>query len=173
MDWTGIIKSVAPTLGAAIGGPMGGVATKYLAEKFLGDGNADPKALEQAILSASPDDLVRIKELDQGFKLRMEELGVDLERIAVDDRKSARELAKANMWPQIVLSTIFIIGYFVVLGLLVGGVVALPDNVRDMANILMGVLTAGIPMILRFWFGGSPQDEAHMDRIYNSVPSDR
>lgn len=167
-----ILGSVAPTVATAMGGPMAGVATKFVAGALLGKENCTTKELETAILSASPEQLAKLREIDANFEVEMKRLDVDLESIAVNDRKSARELAKGNMWPQIALSIIFIGGYFWMLYALFSGDIELTQGVRDMANILIGVLTAGIPMILRFWFGGSPQDEAHMDRIYNSVPKE-
>jgi len=171
MNWKKIVAGVAPTLATALGGPLAGTATKYIAGQLLGDENASEAEIEAAILNATPEDLMNLRKIDNDFKLEMKRLDVDLEKMAVDDRKSARSLAeKTNLWPQIVLSVLFIGGYFGILYLLFSGTITLDGSIRDMANILLGVLTAGIPMILRFWFGGSPQDEAHMNKIYNSVP---
>lgn|GEM_PF-1688733 len=170
-DFLKVLGSVAPAVATAMGGPMAGVATKFVAGALLGKPDADTEELQAAILSASPQDLVKLKKINADFELEMKRLDVDLQAIAVDDRKSARELAKADMKPQIWLSSVFICGYFALLWTLFSGTVTVSPSIRDMANILLGVLTSGIPMILRFWFGGSPQDEAHMDRIYNSTPN--
>jgi hypothetical protein len=170
MSWKKIVGGLAPTIATALGGPLAGTATKYLANSLLGKDNATEDELAAAISMASPEQLGKLRKIDNEFKQKMRELDIDLERIAVEDRKSARDLAQSDMRPQIALSTLFVAGYFAILWLLFSGTIVLGDNIRDMANILLGVLTSGIPMILRFWFGGSPQDEAHMHRIYNSVP---
>ena len=169
-DWKKIVKTFAPSVATALGGPMAGVATKFVAGALLGNENATQSDLETAILSAKPDTLAKLRNIDADFKIEMKRLDVDLERMAVDDRGNARELAKQDMRPQIWLSTIFVGGYFALLWVLFSGAVVIDDSIRDMSNILLGVLSAGIPMILRFWFGGSPHDREHMDRIYNSTP---
>jgi len=170
MSWKKIVAGIAPTLATALGGPFAGMAVKAIGNKLIGKENAQEAEVEAALLSATPDQLLKIKELDSEFALEMKRLDVDLEALAVSDRSSARELFRVNIWPQITLSVLFIGGYFTILWALFGGTIMLDPSIRDMSNILLGVLTAGIPMILRFWFGGSPQDEAHMDRIYNSTP---
>jgi len=55
MNWQELVKSVAPMIGTALGGPFAGMATKWLAGKLLGDENADAAALEAAITNASPE----------------------------------------------------------------------------------------------------------------------
>lgn len=170
-DFLKILGSVAPAVATAMGGPMAGVATKFVAGALLGKPDCTAKELETAILSASPEQLAQLRKINADFEVEMKRLDVDLQAIAVDDRKSARDLAKSDMRPQIWLSSVFICGYFALLWMLFSGTVVISPSIRDMANILLGVLTSGIPMILRFWFGGSPQDEMHMDRIYNSVPN--
>ena len=155
MSWKDIVKTVAPTIGVALGGPMGGAATKFLADKFLGGDGGDTKDLESFILGASPEQLAELKKVDNEFKIKMRELDIDVFAIETKDRDSARGLFKVNIWPQIVLSTIFINGYFVILYMLFSGEVAITDSMRDVVNILLGVLTAAVPQILSFWFGSS------------------
>ena len=85
----------------------------------------------------------------------MERLGVDVYRLEVEDRKDARGMAKSNMWPQIILSAVFIGGYFLVLYSLFSGNVKISAELKDISNILLGVLTASFPAIMSFWFGSS------------------
>lgn len=174
MDWKKVVSGVAPALATALAGPLAGTAVSFLAKEFLGDEKATEDQIGQAILTASPDALLKLQEINKAFEIQMKALNVNLEALAVEDRKSARNMAVhadlMNMLPHILLSAVFIGGYFWLLWLLFSGRVQLHDNVRDMGNILLGVLTAGIPMILRFWFGGSPGDERNMDRIYNAIP---
>lgn len=155
MNWKGIIKNIAPTLASALGGPMAGVATKFIAEKLLGKSSATDEELQMAIFNASPAELARLREIDNEFAVEMAKLGVDVFRIEVDDRKSARDMAKVNMWPQIGLSILFIAGYFTLLSVILSGDIVIPENLRDTSSILLGVLTTSIPMIMQFWFGSS------------------
>ena len=167
MDWKKTLATVAPTLATAFGGPLAGLAAN-VAMEALGVDSEDK--LEAAVLSGDPQALFKLKEAEQNLKIKMRELGIEESKLAVDDRKSAREMFRVNIWPQITLSVLFIGGYLALIFMIFSGQFALNDSIRDMANILLGVLTSGIPMILRFWFGGSPNDDEQMNKIYNSVP---
>jgi hypothetical protein len=39
-SWKDIIRSIAPTIGTALGGPLAGTATKFIADKMLGKADA-------------------------------------------------------------------------------------------------------------------------------------
>ena len=155
MDWKDIVKSIAPTLGTALGGPMGGMAVKFLGDKLLGSESASETDVADFISSASPDTLLQVKGLENDFKTKMKELEVDVFKLETEDRKDARTLAKFNMWPHITLSAIYVIGYFLVLSSILTGKVQIPVESREQVNILIGIMTAAIPMILQFWFGSS------------------
>lgn len=165
-NWKEFVGSVAPTLATALGSPIAGIATKAIAGALLGDENAPEKAIEQALASASPDTLLKLKEADHAFKAKMEELGVDLERIAAGDRDSARKMAIATtMLPQIVLASIFVIGFVAILYAVFTGNAAVDGNTKEIGNILLGILSAGIIQILNFFFGssaGSLEKTRHM-----------
>lgn len=155
MNWKDIVKGVAPVLGGALGGPFGGVAAKVLADKLLGNPNADVKDIEQFILGASPEQLAVLKRLDQQFEKDMAELGFKKEELHVRDRESAREMAKVDMKPQIILSVIYTLGYCLVLYAFMGGDVEILDNTKAEFNMVLGVMTAAQVQILNFWFGSS------------------
>ena len=154
MNWKDLVKDVAPVLGGALGGPYGAMAAKWLSGKLVGE-NASPDALQKVIETADPQTFVKIKELDQQFKLEMEKLGLSREQLEVDDRKSARDLFKTNIWPQIVLSAIYVLGYFIALALVLTGTVKIDQNIQMLVNVLIGVLTASVTQIMNFWFGSS------------------
>lgn len=159
MNWKAIVKNVAPVIGGALGGPFGAAATKALANVLTGSEDADEAAIEQAVLSASPETLARLRESDQQFQVQMAELGFKTDQLHAHDRASAREMAQVNMWPQIILSVTFIVGYFTVLTT-VHGLIKTPDEEINsqliaFASGLLGLLTGEIPRIMAFWFGSS------------------
>jgi len=167
-DWKSLVKTVAPVLGTALGGPFGGMATKWLSGKLLGDEDAGEEALAQAISSANPEMFVRIKELNLEFKQEMARIGLEEKQLVVEDRKSARELFKVNIWPQIILSIVYIAGYFTILGVVLTGKVNVDPDLKSLVNILIGVLTGTIPMIMQFWFGsslGSKEKTKHLTEL--------
>lgn len=161
-----LIQHIAPTLAAALGGPFAGVATKFIADKLIGDSKKEQGFagnIEQVLgdLLNDSGNLQKLKELDREFETKMRELEVDVFKLEVEDRKDARAMAKDNQMPQIVISLLFITAYF---SLLVWIFYTETSDVLNMKKgenslmgefqILMGVLTAGIPQILSFWFGG-------------------
>lgn len=153
--WKQIIGKLAPVLATALGGPLAGTATKFLAGKLLGNPDASESELEIAISGATPELLAEIKQMDQDFELQMRQLDIDVYDMDVKDRTSARDMAKTNMWPQIVLSTLFVIGYFGIIYLFLTGTIEMEDDVKPVIMVLVGVLTAAIPQILNFWLGSS------------------
>ena len=60
---------------------------------------------------------------------------------------------------QILLSMLFVAGYFLVLSEFIHGRIAVPIEWKDTLQTLLSLLTAGVLMILQFWFLRSrPQD---------------
>lgn len=157
MSWKDIVRKVAPTLGTALGGPLAGTAVKFIADQVLGRPEASEDEVAEFVLSASPDKLVELKRIDADFKVRMKEIGVDVFKLEVEDRKSARDLAKVDMRPQIVLSALFITGYFAILGVVLFYLQGadLSEGIKTLAVALIGVITGEVPRIMSFWFGSS------------------
>jgi len=56
---------------------------------------------------------------------------------------------------QIGLSALFLAGYFVVLIVFITGYVKTPVEWKDALIALLGVITAGVGLILSFWFSRS------------------
>ena len=171
-DWKSIVKTVSPVLGAALGGPLGGMAGKLISEGLLGDSDAFSSDIYQALLD--PENLVKLKSIEQEFEIKLNELDVDLAKIEQADRASARGLVESTgTAPQVVISSIFIAGFFVVLTVLFSGLVVLTDSMEKLAYLMLGVLASGVTMVLKFWFGGSPHDHEQMKNIYNSIPKEQ
>lgn len=156
MSWKKTLASVAPTIATALGGPMAGAATKFIAEKTLGKPDATEKEIKDFILNADSDTLLKIKELDQAFELKMKELEVDLHKLAQADRASARQLASIDMRPQVCLSIAYTVGYLMLIGGLLAGWFTIPDgNAGHLVSGLIGVMTGMQAKIGDFWFGSS------------------
>lgn len=153
MDWKKLLKQVAPTIGGALGGVVGGpigaaAAQQVLSRILLGKDHAEEAELEAAFLSANPDQLLKLKEAEYSFERDMAEIGFK-------DRNSARDLAKTNMFPQVVLSTVYTASFVFIFHEMLMGTVDYTAQQTALINTLMGVLTAGQVQILNFWFGSS------------------
>lgn len=153
-DWKAVIRTVAPTVATALGGPLAGVAVRALGEKLLGKPDASEDEIAQAVLAASPADLARIKEAEFEFQREMAALDVDLARIAAEDRASARQRqieAKDKM--PAVIAAFAIVGFFGLLALI--AFVELPPNSQAPLNVMLGALGALISQIGQFFYGSS------------------
>lgn len=170
MSLLSILGKVAPELEAGLGlfggpfGALGALAVKTVASVVApSDPNPTPESLLTAMQSATPEDLIKLQQLNGEFKLQAAKLNIDVlelqqEQEANDerDRQSARQLAIVRgFWPQVCISAGFLLGYFALLVMLVQGFVTIPAAYHDLVVTLFGVLTAAIPQILNFWFGST------------------
>ena len=156
------LSKIAPWLGAAAGGPPAllAMAAKEISEAIGYDVPADKEKLTQAITGATQEQLVKLKELDQAFQLKMQELGFShlqmLEQLAVDNQKSARSamvdggLGKHLFWMSVLLlcmtigTNVWMLTYGTPEGM---SEVALGRAIGFLENISM--------IILGFWYGTS------------------
>jgi len=149
-----ILRGIAPTIATALGGPMAGVAVRTLANELIGKPDASDDEVQAAILSATGQDLVRLKQIEADFSAQMAEAGVELERIAADDRASARlRQSKTGDIAPTVLGGAVIIGFFAVLAYVT--IYGLPTESGPVLALLIGSLATGLSQVLNFYFGSS------------------
>jgi hypothetical protein len=172
MDFTQIIKTVAPWIGTALGGPLGAMAVTAAANALgLADSTAD--AIKTAISGATPEQLLALKEADQNFALQMQSLGfkqiADLEAIAAGDRKDARELLKTTRsWVPAALSGGVTVGYFAVLIGLTSGVLKVEDSQAML--MMLGSLTTAWGVVMAFWFGTTADSGRKTELLAQASP---
>jgi hypothetical protein len=168
MDWKSTLATVAPAIATALGGPLAGVAVSMAGKAIgLGDG-ATESDVEAAVLSGNPDVLVRLREVNTQFERDMKALDIDLERIHAGNQASAREMAKTNMLPQIVLSFVFIGGYFGAMFALHGVLFQAQEingQVATLFGALIGIFTRELSGIMAFWFGSSSGSKTKSDKL--------
>lgn len=65
---------------------------------------------------------------------------------------------------QLVLSVLFVGGYFVILSEFIHGRISIPIEWKDTIQALLSVLTGGVLTVLHFWFNRSrPEDPKDND----------
>ena len=101
MKLGGLLKSLAPTIASAAGGPMAGMAVRMAAQK-LGVPDATANEIED-IIEREPEKAVLLKEADTEFKDRIREMEIDLEsfKSELEDRRHARETFKNDWTPKV------------------------------------------------------------------------
>ncbi len=178
MDWKEIVRGMAPAIGTALAGPAGGAALTFLGEKLLGKPGASEAEVAAAVRDLTGDQRLALKRLETDFGVRMQELGVDLERltlqheqVAAQDRASARErqVKLGDRTPQ-TLAYIYTTGFFGVLALqfaLVFLAVRIPDQVLRTMDISTGVLFAFVMASKDYFLGSSAGSKRKTEIIGN------
>jgi hypothetical protein len=166
-----LLGSVAPTLATALGGPLAGLAVKSLSKALLGAEDFSEEAVMEAMATASPEQLAAVKKIDADFKVQMKALDIDLERIAVDDRKSARDMQKETRdWIPRALAVSVTAGFFAILIYML--VYGLPTTGNEALLLLLGALQTAWGGIIAFYFGSSSGSQKKDAMIYNSTPKE-
>ena len=149
-----LVKTVAPSIATAVGGPLAGMATRAISEALLGKPDATEDELVEAAKNATPEQLLALKQAEQDFVVRMRELDVDLERIANEDRSSAREReVKTGDWTPKALAAVVTCGFFGVLFWMIAN--GLPANGGEAMLVMLGTLGTAWGAIVSYYFGSS------------------
>jgi len=143
--------AVNPALGAVLATALGTSNTPDAVQAAL---SSDPQAQEKVLQYE-----VQLKQIVANQAVADHQAEVALAETDTASQGSARRLAEVkNYLPQVILSVVFIGGYFCLVYELVLGPVRLADMGAAQLTIvtsLMGVLTASVLQIVNFWFGSS------------------
>ncbi len=155
-----LVRTVAPSIASAVGGPLAGMATKAISEALLGKPDGTEQELLQAVDRATPDQLLALKKAEQDFAVQMRELDIDLERIAVADRDSARSReVKTKDWTPKALAGLITVGYFGALFYMLRN--GLPQHGGSEAMLVMlGTLGTAWGGVVAYYFGSSAGSRA-------------
>lgn len=157
LDWKAVVRTVAPALATALGTPLAGMATKVITDALLGADATDKsdEAIARAVQSASPDQLIALRQADLQFKKDITALGVDLERLSNEDRANARqrEIASGDVWTPRMLAAGVTIGFFGVLAWLLSA--GIPPNGGEALLVMLGSLGTAWAGIIAYYFGSS------------------
>ena len=78
-----VVGALAPTLGSALGGPLGGQAAQLLLVYL------DVNQIQNLLIklsSSTPEQMLELKKAEQNFELQMKELEVDVFKLEVEDK---------------------------------------------------------------------------------------
>lgn len=164
MDW---LKQIAPTIATALVGPLGGLAYEAISKVFNVSPDEAQSIIENGKLTSDQISQIKIAEIE--LKKTEDSLGLNFESLAVEDRKSARDMQSQtkSLIPSI-LSVGITIGFFGILIALMNK----PDLGSSQAlMIMLGSLGTAWVSIIAFWFGASHNGQRKDEMIYNSSPT--
>ena len=145
-----IIGAVAPTIGSALAGPFGGMAGDVVS-KVLGCENS-PRAIEQAVQNATPEQMLELKKAEKEFEVKMKELEVDIFALETADVQDARSKFSKD-WTTRVMGIATLSGF---LGYIFMVTIQLPEqNSEALINLVLGYLGGLASAVISFYFGAS------------------
>ncbi|HTH11919.1 MAG TPA: hypothetical protein VMA55_20300 [Acidovorax sp.] len=168
MDW---LKTIAPALGTALLGPLGGAAAAFLADK-LGIEEKTVEAVSEVLNSGrmTPEQIASVKLAEIEFQKFLKDHDIKLEQVHAEDRADARKMAALTRSPiPAVLSLLVTLGYF---GVLVGMMTDVL-NVKDSQALLimLGSLGTAWGMVMAFWFGTTRSSSEKNEIIARNQPA--
>lgn len=154
------LKKLAPFLstGLSLAGPYGAIANKLLAPILGIKPDAAPDQYAEALAKATPDQIAAIKKAENDFQLQMKQLDIqsvdDLEKIAADDRNSARQMqVQTKSWIPGALAITITVGFFALLSGMMFGKLKASDN--QALLLLLGSLSTAFGAVVMYYFGSS------------------
>jgi hypothetical protein len=163
-DWIDTIKSVAPTVATALGGPLAGAAVSALGSIF---GMSQPtqetigKMFSDGMIT--PDHLAEIRKLEMQYQNDEKERGFRYAELAYKDVDSARQMqvATKSSTPTILSYIVLGAGGAMMAAVLFG--YAKVDSA--LAGTLIGYAVAEMKAVLQYWFGSSNGSQQKTDLL--------
>lgn len=158
MDW---LKQIAPTIATALGGPLAGMAVSAISKAVGVDEDKVQDLISGNKLNA--DQVAQLKMAEIELAKQAQELGLNFEKLAVEDRKSAREMQATtrSMMPPI-LACAVTIGFFSIVVMMFFNQI---DSNNPAILMMLGSLGTAWTGIIAYYFGSSAGSQAKTDLL--------
>ena len=164
MNW---LEQIAPTIATCLGGPLAGLAVSAVS-KALGVSQEDAKEMMDSG-KMSADQIAQVKVAEIELQKQAQSLGLNFEQLAVEDRKSARDMQTTTQsFIPPLLSILVTAGFFGILAYLM---VTPTDTANTPLMIMLGSLGTAWTGIIAFYFGSSAGSQKKDQMLFNSAPS--
>ena len=159
MEW---LKQIAPTIATALGGPLAGMAVSAISKAIGVDEKDVGDLINNNKLTA--DQIAQVKLAEIELQKQANELGLNFEALAVDDRKSAREMQATtrSIVPPLLAASVTL-GFFSILGGMMFGKMSVADNTA--LTMMLGSLGTAWTGIIAYYFGSSAGSQAKTDLL--------
>ena len=158
-DWKKTLGTVAPGLATLLGGPLAGMATTAIMGLFgvtpTGDPAQDETLIAQKVMGMTAADAIALKQLEANLAIELKKADIDIYKIEVEDRSSARGMREKLGGDYLSASVAVLV---VCCWILVNYVLFTATTDLHNKDILlrgMGTLDAALMCILYFLFGSS------------------
>jgi hypothetical protein len=148
MEW---LKTIAPTIATALGGPLAGMAVSAVAKAIGCEPDEVQGIISSNKLTAEQVASIQLAELE--LKKQAQSMNLDFAKLTVEDRKSARDMQIATKSMLVPSLAILIVSAFIGVVIATLGGFAVVDSV--LAGTLIGYLSAKAEQVVNFYFGSS------------------
>jgi len=158
MDW---LKQIAPTIATAMGGPLAGMAVAAISKAIGVDPDKVGDLISNNKLSAEQIAQVKIAEIE--LQKQANELGLNFEKLEVEDRKSARDMQSTtkSIVPPLLAGTVTV-GFFGIMGMMFFNKI---DSTNPAILMMLGSLGTAWTGIISYYFGSSAGSQAKTDLL--------
>ena len=162
MEW---LKQIAPTVATALGGPLAGMAVSAISKAIGVDEKDVGDLINNNKLTA--DQIAQVKLAEIELQKQANELGLNFEKLATEDRKSARDMQTAtkSIVPP-ALAVAITVGFFGILSMMLFGQV---DSNNPAILMMLGSLGTAWTGIIAYYFGSSASSAAKTEIISRGV----
>ena len=158
MDW---LKQIAPTIATALGGPLAGMAVSAISKAIGVDEAKVGDLISNNKLAADQIEQVKLAEIE--LQKQAQELGLNFEKLEVEDRKSARDMQSAtrSMMPPLLAGAVTI-GFFSIMVMMFFNKI---DSANPAILMMLGSLGTAWTGIIAYYFGSSAGSQAKTDLL--------
>lgn len=169
MSWLTVLKTIAPTVVAALGGPLAGAAVAAIGAA-VGLDNPTKETIERTLLKGqlTPEAVARLQELELTYQDHERERGFRYAELEFKDKDSARQMqiATHSKMPA-VLTVLVTLGFFGILTLLFFH----PElKGNEIVMVMVGQLSAVWAGCVAFYTGTTYASASKNAVIANSNP---
>jgi len=158
MDW---LKQIAPTIATAMGGPLAGMAVSAISKAIGVDPSEVGDLISNNKLTAEQIAQVKIAEIE--LQKQAQELGLNFEKLEVEDRKSARDMQAStkSIVPSLLAGAVTV-GFFSIMVMMLFNNI---DSSNPAILMMLGSLGTAWTGIIAYYFGSSASSQAKTDLL--------
>jgi len=162
MEW---LKTIAPTIATALGGPLAGMAVSAVAKAIGVSPDEVQSVISSGKLTAEQVASIQLAELE--LKKQAQSMNLDFAKLIAEDKKSARDMQIATKsWIPALLAVFVTIGFF---GILLG-LMTEHFKTSDALMLMLGSLATAWTGVMAFYFGSSASSQAKTELLAKSEP---
>lgn len=145
-----VVGAVAPTIGQALGGPLGGAAMNVVANALGCEPNE--RSVERAVREATPEQLLALKNAELEFEVKMKELEVDVFALETADIQDARKNF-ARDWTAKLIGITMVLFFCAYIAMIT--IMPPEQNSMELINLVLGYMGGLVSAVISFYFGAS------------------